>query len=435
MEWTEHKDQKSGKVYFYNKSTKKSTYTRPEELSWEEKYDKNNKRSYYYNKTSKKSQWEKPAKFTPLAAAATTSATPAPAAAAAAPAAAAAAVAGSDWAEKLDPKSGRKYYYNKKTRESSWKKPEGFLGGDATTAGVAAAGGETKLAVKQTDAQQTAASNTSTATQINAGTEGDGAAKPRSATPNEASRKDPSTPTNQPAAVVVPPSADELKKTLQAADSIMETNVLETVGAFMKGNGNAGLLVNMLAGNYRGYAQMCGLLMPLFEAIPDPNDEKQGDDMVIHHLQNLIEGNFDTKRADMVLGGPQGGKGPPEWLEAMLSEKSWRQLLVKLADTHGGCSLLSYAVQRISEEGHHEEILESSLSTLQQNKGSRKAGPAPTTSSASSYFKVLHGHSLCTHYALTMHSLYAHYTLTIHSLYAHYTPTYMLQGAARHPEE
>ena len=46
----------------------------------------------------------------------------------------------------------------------------------------------------------------------------------------------------------------------------------------------------------------------------------------------------------------------PEWLRDMLQDRKWRRMLIELAEKYKNCSLLAYAIRRISEAGHHKEI-------------------------------------------------------------------------------
>jgi len=135
MGWVEAQDPKTGKTYYYNKATKKVSWNKPEELQgttksddpndpndpnndptyWRETKDQKTNRVYYYNKKTKKCVWQRPACL------------------------------GADpskdkdkdkkdknqsssqkkdvWKEATDPKSGRPYWYNKKTKKTTWKNP------------------------------------------------------------------------------------------------------------------------------------------------------------------------------------------------------------------------------------------------------------------------------------------------------------------------
>jgi len=137
-DWAEVKDPKSGKVYYYNKKTKKTSWTAPEPEpepepvpaavpepepepepepvpepepeppadalppGWTEHVDPRSGKTYYYNKSTKETSWKKP------------SAAPAPPPSDELP---------PGWAECVDPNSGKTYYYNKTTKETSWKRP------------------------------------------------------------------------------------------------------------------------------------------------------------------------------------------------------------------------------------------------------------------------------------------------------------------------
>jgi len=137
-DWAEVKDPKSGKVYYYNKKTKKTSWTAPEPEpeatptpeptpapaaapapaaeadpdalppGWTEHVDPRSGKTYYYNKSTKETSWKKPT---------------ASSAAPAAPAAPAGDELPPGWAECTDPSSGKVYYYNKSTKETSWKRP------------------------------------------------------------------------------------------------------------------------------------------------------------------------------------------------------------------------------------------------------------------------------------------------------------------------
>ncbi|KAL0047243.1 hypothetical protein WJX82_010442 [Trebouxia sp. C0006] len=87
-------------------------------------------RKYYYNKALKQSSWEKP-----------------PALIAAQAAAQKAADNGSDWKEFTSP-DGRKYYHNRKTKESKWTMPEEMKRAQAAAAAKTAAGGSAGQAQK-----------------------------------------------------------------------------------------------------------------------------------------------------------------------------------------------------------------------------------------------------------------------------------------------
>jgi hypothetical protein len=132
--WAEVQDKKTGRTYYYNKATKETRWTKPEEnetadaasnpandepSNWVSSTDKSSGRKYYYNKVTKETRWSKPPCFTGDADAAPLEASR----------------QNNDeedlgdpkkWKRVIDSKSGRAYYYNSETKQTSWKKPKGF---------------------------------------------------------------------------------------------------------------------------------------------------------------------------------------------------------------------------------------------------------------------------------------------------------------------
>ena len=90
-----------------------------DELSnnWKEMTDKKSGRKFYYNTVTKKTQWTLPTKeidtndtsqtTTTVASSSTTTKS-----------------SSSDWKEMTDKKSGKKFYYNVKTKKTQWTKPD-----------------------------------------------------------------------------------------------------------------------------------------------------------------------------------------------------------------------------------------------------------------------------------------------------------------------
>eukprot|EP00531_Pseudo-nitzschia_arenysensis_P017383 CAMPEP_0116125268 /NCGR_PEP_ID=MMETSP0329-20121206/5721_1 /TAXON_ID=697910 /ORGANISM="Pseudo-nitzschia arenysensis, Strain B593" /LENGTH=1109 /DNA_ID=CAMNT_0003619299 /DNA_START=125 /DNA_END=3451 /DNA_ORIENTATION=+ len=147
--WIEATDPSSGTVYYCNMNTQETSWERPvaemndsseadtkpateesvvaeaaeestttpavAEGEWQEVQDPTSGKTYYFNKTTQETSWEKPTPTASEPAAATTTTTN--------DAAAAPSEEQSDWAETLDPSSGKNYYYNSKTGETSWEKP------------------------------------------------------------------------------------------------------------------------------------------------------------------------------------------------------------------------------------------------------------------------------------------------------------------------
>jgi hypothetical protein len=122
--WKVYIDKKSGRPYWYNKDTKKTQWHDPhgiskkKESAWKEFTDKKSGKKYYYNGETKETSWHKPKGFhhehnkhnkeSPENT-----------------------QEGHNHHHKehwktATTKDGRKYYYNVKTKKTSWKPPPGF---------------------------------------------------------------------------------------------------------------------------------------------------------------------------------------------------------------------------------------------------------------------------------------------------------------------
>ena len=95
----------------------------PKADEWVEKLDASSGNYYYYNRTTKDTSWDKPEVYKPATKAAGS--------------------ANGDWNSKVDPGSGQNYYYNKKTKETAWEPPEGWVDEEASAAEPAAAAEDT----------------------------------------------------------------------------------------------------------------------------------------------------------------------------------------------------------------------------------------------------------------------------------------------------
>jgi len=164
-DWAAVVDKNSGRTYYYNKVTKATQWTKPEGMDaapapapvaapaastagepdpdtvgayWAESKDPNSGRTYYYNKKTKKTVWKRPecmdqesstaaptpaAVVTPVAAVVEPEPVkfvePVPVAK---PVEAPKPAAG-EWAEAKDPQSGRPYWFNRATKQTTWKNP------------------------------------------------------------------------------------------------------------------------------------------------------------------------------------------------------------------------------------------------------------------------------------------------------------------------
>ena len=109
--------------------------------------------------------------------------------------------------------------------------------------------------------------------------------------------------------------------------------------------------------------------------------QKDIHDELVKYTKQIIKSSFDPEKADLIFTQAKVKsfnklensrnlfflffyffwnileiKAPPLWLEDMVKDKDWRILIYELSETHKKCLMLSYAIQRIAEAGHYEEI-------------------------------------------------------------------------------
>jgi hypothetical protein len=134
-DWTEVADPSTGKVYYYNTKTQETSWTRPELTSeedtnvisaepisseeneskdvgdssdgWVEVQDPNTGKIYYYNKETNETSWEEPTSMSDEQITDDDTSSNEQ----------------NDWVETLDPTSGKNYYFNATTGVTSWDVP------------------------------------------------------------------------------------------------------------------------------------------------------------------------------------------------------------------------------------------------------------------------------------------------------------------------
>ncbi|KAK9816978.1 hypothetical protein WJX72_007733 [[Myrmecia] bisecta] len=151
----------------------------------------------------------------------------------------------------------------------------------------------------------------------------------------------------------------QLEVFLQQPDAIMELNILDILRRYVSDGGNPATVVEMLSENYKGYAQMASLLCSWLKMTDnDPSiasgthDHKLGELDEPYFLRALARDKFDPEKLD----GTLRGSGPPRWLNGLAGDRMGRQLIYELSAQHRNCLLLNFAVQKILEDGHENEV-------------------------------------------------------------------------------
>jgi len=81
--------------------------------------------------------------------------------------------------------------------------------------------------------------------------------------------------------------------------------------------------------------------------------EEEVHEAVLGEVRKAVVEKFRPKEADRIF---ENASTVPEWIEFMITQRHWRELLYALAEEHEDCLMLSFAIQRISDAGHNEEI-------------------------------------------------------------------------------
>ncbi|KAG4055248.1 hypothetical protein PC123_g9658 [Phytophthora cactorum] len=360
-------------------------------------------RTYYYNRSTKQSAWEKPADFDGDE----------PSAASAAPASSKKA----EWEELWDPKNERAYYFNRTTRKTQWQRPEGVdIKPHVGATEKHKHHSKTKKSEETTnkddtvEPEETQNQKGEDMNQIQQQQE-----EPAQETTIHSKKKKKKSKREKVEHVPVEnqrkrrrhdekrliiwddeeldndvtkdieekdtedgKEATRLLQELSKTDAIMEANVLAVINGFLRAHTESNgpeILVEKLSSSYRGHAQMIGLVASWLDTLPVSTtalenkmtfDVNEGaviankgaswdpaEEILYSHLKDMINENYDPKLVSNVLSG---SAVEPEWLTQMLSDRKWRLMLIELAETHKTCTLLQYAIRRISEAGHHKEI-------------------------------------------------------------------------------
>ncbi|RLN48289.1 hypothetical protein BBJ29_001522 [Phytophthora kernoviae] len=380
--WSAHVT-KEGRTYYYNRSTKQSAWEKPADFDgdettaapvpstassskkpdWEELWDPKNERAYYYNRVTRKTQWQKPenVEIKPHAGAA---------------------AAREKRHEKHSKKDKKKSELLIATEDSEEKKEETEQEAKQETEEHI----KTKIEdeVSQTNGQepthQKKKKKKSRRERVEVETQ-----RKRRRQENEKRLIiwDDEEQGNDSKGIQEKDTEDgkeavRLLQELSKTDAIMEANVLAVINGFLRAHNESNgpeILVEKLSSSYRGHAQMIGLVASWLDTLPVSTtalenkmtfDVSEGaviankgaswnpaEEILYSHLKDMINDNYDPKLVSNVLSG---SAVEPEWLTQMLNDRKWRLMLIELAETHKTCTLLQYAIRRISEAGHHKEI-------------------------------------------------------------------------------
>jgi hypothetical protein len=129
-------------------------------------------------------------------------------------------------------------------------------------------------------------------------------------------------------------------------DAIMEPWVWEVVKQCVQGGAKPDTLTELLSDGYHGYAQMINLMCEWHVLLGD--DKVAVDSEVRGYLKKIILRDFDPTVADSIF---EKAGSPPAWLDNMVKDPEWRDLIYELNTKHPGCTLMGYAMAQIQNVG------------------------------------------------------------------------------------
>lgn len=139
----------------------------------------------------------------------------------------------------------------------------------------------------------------------------------------------------------------------------MEPGIFTQLKKYFQAGGTPQTVINQLSQNYTAVAQMANLLAEWLILAGVKVTDVQA--MVENHLKDMIQKNFDPKKADTIF--TEEGE-TPAWLTEMIEHHTWRSLIYRLAEEYPDCLMLNFTIKLISDAGFQSEI--TSISTAAQ---------------------------------------------------------------------
>lgn len=154
--------------------------------------------------------------------------------------------------------------------------------------------------------------------------------------------------------------AESMLQVFRSPDAILDVRVLDRLRSYVASGGQPRAAVDALSSSYVGSGDEVRLLYAWAAEC-----KLAGlDGLIEDTLKRLVRSKYDTKLTRSLFERMQRS---PKWLEDMIVQPRWRELFYSLSSSFEDCLLLDFAVQRISAEGHEDEIR--SLRTTANNFG------------------------------------------------------------------
>jgi negative elongation factor C/D len=143
----------------------------------------------------------------------------------------------------------------------------------------------------------------------------------------------------------------ETRDILSSTDYLLEPEIFKTLPKYVRLGGFPEEAIRLLSQNYRGYPQMCNLVVSWLKLCGKSEDDIKNIQEV--YLRDLALNQFDPEIADNAFIHREA---TPDWLEQMTKLSRWRSLLCELSEKYPNCMLLNFAIRKISDAGYQSEI-------------------------------------------------------------------------------
>ncbi|KAI6656785.1 Negative elongation factor C/D [Oopsacas minuta] len=142
-----------------------------------------------------------------------------------------------------------------------------------------------------------------------------------------------------------------LEHDLSQKDFILEPSIYPVVDKYIADGHALGELYEMLFESYECAPFAIYVLQGLLTSLG--YTAKSINELNMNHFADFVMRNFDPKKADEIFSRHD----IPPWLETMINEKYWRQMIYKLLDLYPDCLMLKLMQDLIANSGYHSELI------------------------------------------------------------------------------
>ena len=142
-----------------------------------------------------------------------------------------------------------------------------------------------------------------------------------------------------------------LEQLLSQKDFVLEPSVFPVLDKYLAEGHSLGEVYELLFEGYQCAPFAIHVLQDLLTTLG--YTPKSINELNMNHFADFIMRNFDPKKADEIFSRHD----IPTWLETMINEKYWRQMIYKLLDLYPDCLMLKLMQDLIANSGYHSELI------------------------------------------------------------------------------